>query len=215
MSLKDELGNIEIEEEEMEEEGRLREIDLHRRIRVIAEHIDKEEEKATAEEEELWDCGYSEGYEDGVHSVISDNRKEIEAIEKVLGIPVPSQNLTSLSHAIQNFMGNEPRKEELDKVGTSSEYAKGYEDGIKLLSEKMRVGITQAREKNEEIIEMIEKELGRPTTLDLATIISETQSEGEKETPEEPGEQRGEKEPDETKSTKNRVLGLGRAVGDV
>lgn len=69
MSLKEELENIEIEEEEMEEEGRLREIEeaiygLHRRIRVIAEHIDKEEEKATAEEDGLWQDGFDTGWDE-------------------------------------------------------------------------------------------------------------------------------------------------------
>lgn len=191
-SLKEELENVEIEEAEMDEEDRLRKIEesmywVHRKIKVIAEYIDKEE-KATPEEEELWDCGYSEGYEDGVNSVLSDNKKEMEAIEKVLGIPVPSENLTSLLHAIQNFMGNESIKEELAKVGTSSEYAKGYADGVKNLAERVRGDTDQTKANIAAIAhEAIQKALGKE--------VAEERKESETE--------------------KNRVLGLGREIEDV
>ena len=199
-NLKEELENIEIEESEMDEEDRLRKIEesmywLHRKIKAIAEYIDSREEKTTSEEEELWDCGYSEGYEEGKNSVISDNRKEIEA-----------------------------RKEESAKEGTSSEYSKGYADGVKNLARKMRDDIDKSLENKKELIEKLEEVLSiqMPPFADIATIMSQIQTAiaqqeqaNKKETSGEPGEQRGEKEPDETKSTKNRVLGLGRRTGDV
>ena len=198
MNLKEELEKIEEEEREQEVEDieRLRnwETDdkikgLYQRVNAIIEHIDKEE-KATPEEEELWDCGYSEGYEDGVNSVMNDNRKEIEA-----------------------------RKEELAKEGTSSEYVKGYEDGFKALAEHLRDDIDQSMANKQEmrlihIIGALEKGLTIkiPQPPDLASIISQTQPGGKKEKTE--GEPK-EKDIDSAKSTKDRVLGLGRAVGDV
>jgi hypothetical protein len=68
MSLKEELENIEIEEIEMDEEDRLRKIEesmywLNRKIKAIAEYIDKEE-KATAEEDGLWQDGFDTGWDE-------------------------------------------------------------------------------------------------------------------------------------------------------
>ena len=184
MTLKDELENIEIEEAEMDEEDRLRKTEesmywLNRKIKAIAEYIDKEEEKATPEEEELWQDGFDTGwYECEKHA---KNKAEVT-------------------------------KEE----GASSEYGKGYKDGAEALAEKLRVEIDQSMANKKELIEVLGKALSikMPSFEDAQTIISQMQPASKKETTDETTDETA-KERDEPKSAKNRVLGLGRSIGDV
>ena len=198
MILKEELENIETEETEMEEEGRLREIEeaiygLHRRIRAIVEHIDKEEEKATTEkeeltpeEEELWQDGFDTGWDECEKRVT--NKADVTKEER-----------------------------------TSSEYSKGYADGVKNLAKKMSDDIDKSVENKKELIAKLEEVLSiqMPPFADIATIMSQIQTAiaqqeqaNKKETSGEPGEKRGEEGKDKSKSTKH-VFGLGRKIGDV
>ena len=111
MSLKEELGKIEQEEEEStEEEERLREIEesiygLYRRIAVIVEYIDKETRK---EEQEI---------------------KTIRAKALKLRSLALDLKIKSITKIL--------KEQENEKEGTTSEYVKGYEDGVKALSEKI------------------------------------------------------------------------------
>lgn len=159
MSLKKEIGEIEeeedwVEQDELElireQETRDKIAGLYRRIAAIVDYIDKgdkgdKEEEEPLTEEEMWECGYEAGYEEGgkraimeaakeqakeeipsseyakgyehgVKKMIDDNKEEIEAIEKALGINVPSSSLTSLLHAIQQGLATTGPKREPEKA---------------------------------------------------------------------------------------------------
>lgn len=167
MSLKEELAELEREEEiDDREEARLNAMQediyrLHRRIAVIVEHIDKGEPKEEPlTEEEMWECGFDAGYEegekhanktarecyeDGVRALsekIGDDIDQAkvhdkwigEAIDKVLSIKTPESVSSGLLELLA--MQSLGKKEEMDKATTegqqwSSDYVKGYDDGVK------------------------------------------------------------------------------------
>ena len=230
MSLKREIAELEQveemqEEEELTEEMRQAEqrsiaekvVGLYRRINIIVEYIDNQE-VTTITEEQL--------KEDEQHFREVGLRKAWEL--KAFKLTQKNKDLTKLLKEQENekniiwdnaFQEGVSYAMDAAKKTASSEYAKGYEDGIKLLSEKMRVGITQAREKNEEIIEMIEKALSvniisPDLTRSLTELLSQSVRPGkeEKEQPEESEKSQG---TDRPKGEKSRVVGLGRTVGDV
>lgn len=85
----------------------------------------------------------------------------------------------------------EPTKEE----STSSEYAKGYEDGVKALSEKMGDGVDQAKANNNELIEALAHEAVQKALRVKPALDKE--------------------EPKEAEGEKKKASGLGKKVGDV
>lgn len=231
-SIKDELEKIENEEIEMGEEDRLQKIEesicwLHRRIRVIAEHIDdKEEEAGGTEEEEVWNSGYSEGYEDGVEIGMGvaketregDKTKEKEIIEALAWLEHMQWMLWSKAVADEvsadrrerwnklRVPYNELSEADKDK---DRDWARRALQTVREMDESYEEGgdIEQVRAKNTATIKRIQELLNRPATLE--NITSQTQSAGDKGTLDRTDEIK------EKESTKNRVLGLGRTIGDV
>ena len=155
MSLKEELAKLEEEEQLTEEEDRLNGIQesiygLYRRIGVIVEYIDKtekNEKEPTIEEQQR------------------ARKSEYELNEKL-----HHMYNTGIEAGV-NYTMERVKKEREESA--SSDYVKGYKDGVKAMSEFIKDDTDKFPDKD--VIDAIQKALSIKVPSDLASLISKTQ----------------------------------------
>ena len=238
MGLKREIAELEQveemqEEEELTEERRQAEqrsidekvVGLYRRINIIVECIDNQTREVTTITEEQLRQDERHFREEGIRKAWELKALELtqknKDITKLLKEKENEKNIiwdNAFQEGVRYAMG-------AAKKTASSEYAKGYEDGIKILSEKLRVGVIQMMEENrkedkeqailkstEAIFEMVERAASNP---DLISSLAERLSRSVRSDKKENEESEKSQGTDRPKGEKSRVVGLGRKIGDV
>ena len=179
MNLKEELAKLEEEEieEEQDEIELIREQEtrdkitgLYRRIAVIVEYIDKTEEDPMQQFETLRakELGLKNGNKNEKELTIEETR--LRELEYELNEKLHHMYDTGFEAGVNYTMKRVKKKRE---ESASREYVKGYEDGVKAISEFIKDDTDKFPDKD--VIDAIQKALSIKVPSDLASLISKTQ----------------------------------------